>query len=247
MPCVRATPCLFLSYDQSSAQIVRQWIAQEYGVEARRQRQPADFLNTLEQEQCYKFADWLDKQPLQIIKCGRQGVKDLCGYIRSFRSRHKSNPKTAFVVIDHIGKVSPRDSRLSPDKISGEITVELKAIAEHTKSAVLVLNQRNSFGTKRDNPRPIAADLYGGEGARADYDAVLYLYRAEKYRNERAKIARPMRIGTRSPRSSPFQNMRVSGGSSSDSYRVNRPTNFKSLEMLGSPNRTLMAPISALP
>ena len=62
-------------------------------------------------------------------------------------------------------------------------------MADETSSAVLILNQRNSFGTRRDNPRPIAADLYGGEGARADYDAVLYLYRAEKYKAEREKIA----------------------------------------------------------
>lgn len=182
-------PCLFLSYDQSPAQIVRQWIAQEHGIEVRRQRQPAKWLNEQEQTQCVQFAQWIDKQPLQIIKCNREGIKPLLAYIRSFAKRHKINPKTPFVVIDHIGKITPRDPKLSPDRISGEVTVELKSSANQNKAAVLVLNQRNTFGTRRDNPRPIGADLYGGEGARADYDAVAYLYRQEKYKAERAKIA----------------------------------------------------------
>lgn len=182
-------PCLFLSYDQSPAQLVRQWIAQEYGIEVRRQRQPAKWLNEQEQTQCVQFAQWIDKQPLEIIKCNREGIKPLMTYIRAFSKRHKLNPKTRFVVIDHIGKITPRDPKLSPDRISGEVTVELKSIASQNKAAVLVLNQRNTFGTRRDNPRPIGADLYGGEGARADYDAVAYLYRQEKYKAERAKIA----------------------------------------------------------
>lgn len=182
-------PCLFLSYDQSPAQIVRQWIAQEYGIEVRRQRQPSKWLNESEQTQCVQFAQWVDKQPLQIIKCNRESVKPLLTYIRAFTKRHKANPKTPFVVIDHIGKITPRDPKLSPDRISGEVTVELKSSASQNKAAILVLNQRNTFGTRRDNPRPIGSDLYGGEGARADYDAVAYLYRAEKYKAERVKTA----------------------------------------------------------
>lgn len=67
--------------------------------------------------------------------------------------------------------------------------MELKSLAYETQSAVLILYQRNGLGSRRDNPRPIAADLYGGEGARADYDAVLTLYRPEKYKKEREKVA----------------------------------------------------------
>lgn len=181
-------PVLFLSYDQSAGQCVRQMIAQQHGIEVRRQREPARWLKKEEQDKCLDFAMWLNKQPLEIIRCKREGVDRLIAYGRRFVKRY-GNGKTPLVVIDHIGKVKPRDPKLSPDRISGDITVELKAFADETSSAVLILNQRNGEGTKRDNPRPIARDLYGGEGARADYDAVLYLYRPEKYRNEAAKVA----------------------------------------------------------
>ncbi len=181
-------PVLFLSYDQSAAQCVRQMIAQVHGIDVRQQREPSRLMSQTEQDQCVSFATWIDRQPLQIIRCQREGVTQLVAYARRF-IKQKANGKTPFVVVDHIGKVKPRDPKLSPDRISGEVTVELKALADETQSAILVLNQRNSFGTRRDNPRPISADLYGGEGARADYDAVMTLYRPEKYKKEREKIA----------------------------------------------------------
>lgn len=181
-------PVLFLSYDQSAAQCVRQMIAQEKGIDIRQQRDPSKFMSQQEQETCVNFALWLKKQPLDIIRCQREGIAQLVAYARRFIKKH-ANGKTPLVVVDHVGKVKPRDPKLSPDRISGDVTVEAKACADETQSAWLVLNQRNSFGTRRDNPRPIAADLYGGEGARADYDAIAYLYRAEKYKAEREKIA----------------------------------------------------------
>lgn len=182
-------PVLFLSYDQSPAQVVRQWIAQEYGIEVRRQRQPAKWLSEQEQTQCVQFAQWIDKQPLKIIRCHREGIKPLLSYIRVFHRSHKDNPKERLVVLDHISKVTPRDPRLDAGSISGEITVELKSTADQNRAAIIALNQRNTAGTNRDNPRPISKDLYGGEGARADYDAIAYLYRAEKYKADRVKIA----------------------------------------------------------
>lgn len=181
-------PVLFLSYDQSSAQCVRQMIAQVHGVDVRQQRDPVRMMSQKEQDECVRFATWLDRQPLEIIRCQREGVAQLVAYARRFIKR-RANGKTPFIVIDHIGKVKPRDPKLSPDRISGEVTVELKALADETQASVLILNQRNGGGTKRDNPRPISADLYGGEGARADYDAVITLYRPEKYKKEREDVA----------------------------------------------------------
>jgi replicative DNA helicase len=181
-------PVMFLSYDQSAGQCVRQMIAQVLGIEVRRQRDPQKFLKREEQDKCLDFAMWVNKQPLEIIRCQREGVSQLVAYGRRFVKRY-GNGKTPLIVIDHIGKVKPRDPKLSADRISGDVTVELKSFADETSSAVLILNQRNSEGTKRDNPRPIARDLYGGEGAKADYDAILWLYRPEKYREERVAVA----------------------------------------------------------
>jgi replicative DNA helicase len=178
-------PVLFLSYDQSADQCISQMIAQVHGISMKKQREPMRLMEEKERDTCVRFATDINNRPLDIIRCQREGVEKL---VRRFVKRY-ANGKTPFIVIDHIGKVKPRDPKLSPDRISGEVTVELKALAYETQSAVLILNQRNGLGSKRDNPRPIAADLYGGEGARADYDAVMTLYRPEKYKKERERVA----------------------------------------------------------
>jgi replicative DNA helicase len=187
-------PVLFLSYDESPVQIIRRMIAMEYGIEMHQQRDPMRLMSDRERDLCVQFAMWIDKLPFQVIRCQREGIDRLLAYVRRFVKKHGNGKdtkdgKTPFVVLDHVGKVKPKDPKLSADRISGDITVEAKSCADETGTSWLVLNQRNGFGDKRDNPRPIAADLYGGTGARADYDAILYLYSAEKYKAERVKVA----------------------------------------------------------
>src|SRR5690606_31310662 len=42
---------------------------------------------------------------------------------------------------------------------------------------------------KRDNPRPISADLFGGDPAKQAYDAIFYVYRFLKFLEERKATA----------------------------------------------------------
>lgn len=181
-------PVLFLSYDQSAAQCVRQMIAQVHSIDVNQQRDPMGRMTDSERDTCVKFANWINLQPFQVIRCQREGIDRLVAYARRFVKKF-ANGKTPFVVLDHIGKVKPKDPKLSADRISGDVTVEAKSCADETGSAWLVLNQRNGFGDKRDNPRPVAADLYGGTNARTDYDAIATIYSPEKYKAEREKIA----------------------------------------------------------
>ncbi|WP_051447597.1 DnaB-like helicase C-terminal domain-containing protein [Rhizobium leguminosarum] len=181
-------PVLFLSYDQSASQCVRQMISQIYQISGRQQREPMRLMSQGEQDKCVSFANWISSQPFEIIRCQREGVDRLMAYARRFIKK-RSNGKTPFIVLDHIGKVKPKNDKLSADRISGDVTVEFKALADEVAASVLILNQRNGESGKRQNPRPIAKDLYGGENARADYDAVITLYRPEKYKKEMEKVA----------------------------------------------------------
>lgn len=186
-------PVLFLSYDQSQSQCVAQMIAQEYGIDSKQQKNPMGLMSQSEQDQSVNFATWINRQPIDIIRCHREGNKRLIGYATNFLAKHKGK-KTPFIVIDHIKKIKPRDDRQSPDRIAGEINVEWKSFADEAGASVLMLNQRNGEGDRRLNPRPISKDLYGGAGAREDYDAILYLYRPEKYRKEMLATADPKNI-----------------------------------------------------
>jgi replicative DNA helicase len=180
-------PVLFLSYDQSSDQVIRQMISQVHDIEARRQRD-AKLLSDSEFETCMRFAEWIGAQPFDVVKCTDQSAPQLVSHARTFAKR-RSNGKTPLVVVDHIGVVKPEDRRADEGTKAKGIGQILKAGAEMTAAAWLVLNQRNSFGMKRDNPRPISMDLFGGDPAKTPFDAIFYLYRFIKFLEERKAIA----------------------------------------------------------
>lgn len=180
-------PVCFLSYDQSSNQVMRQMVAQEHDIEARRQRD-AKLLSEKEFETCMGFAQWVRAQAFEVIKCTDQSAPQLVGLARTFVKR-RGNGKVPFVVVDHIGVVKPEDRRADEGTKAKGIGQILKAGAEMTDAAWLVLNQRNSFGMRRDNPRPISMDLFGGDPAKTPFDAIFYLYRFLRFLEERKAVA----------------------------------------------------------
>lgn len=181
-------PVQILSYDQSAEQIVRQMVAQAFAIEARRQR--FGDLSKEEWGQASDFAAWLDQQPFEVKDCTHEGAATLSGYARTFTRLHMKE-KPALIVVDHVNAISPEKSTERADEGTKAAAVNgiLKAAAKSLGVPWLVLNQRNTRGMIRDNPRPIAADLYGGEGAKRAYDACFYLYRFRKFCEERKAIA----------------------------------------------------------
>ncbi|CAN0653126.1 replicative DNA helicase [Nitratireductor aquimarinus] len=182
----RGHPVLFMSYDQSGEQCVRQMIAQEHDIEARRQR--AGDISEKEMKKAVDFATWIDRQPFEVVKCTNQTAPQLLSFARAFVKRF-ANGKVPLIVIDHIRVITPEDSRADPGTKALGIGQILKVGAEMTGSAFLVLNQRNTSGMTRDNPRPIASDLFGGEGAVTPFDAIFYVYRYKKFYEKRKDIA----------------------------------------------------------
>ena len=180
-------PVCFLSYDQSAEQVIRQMVAQKYEIEARRQRD-AKLLSEKEFQTCMEFADWIESRSFEVVKCTDHSAPQLVGMARTFVKR-RGNGKVPLIVVDHIGVVKPEDRRADEGTKAKGIGQILKAGAETTDAAWLVLNQRNSFGMRRDNPRPISMDLFGGDPAKTPFDAIFYLYRYIKFLEERKAIA----------------------------------------------------------
>jgi replicative DNA helicase len=178
----------FQSYDLSGEQIVRQMVAQRHKIEARRQR--FGDLSDHEWFDAAEFAKWIDEQPFEVKDCTQEGAATLAGYARAFKRRWGVDRPT-LIVTDHVNAIAPEKSTERADEGSKAAAINgiLKAGAKSIGVAWLVLNQRNTKGMERDNPRPIARDLYGGEGAKRAYDAVFYLYRFLKFYNERVAIA----------------------------------------------------------
>ena len=181
-------PVVFLSFDQSRDQIFAQIAAQVLGVEVFRQKQRK--VSQAEYENCLAFDRDLRKSQFDVIKCTSQKAGQICTLARkSLKRFQKTNDKTALVVVDHIGAITSENDRVDPGTQAAAKNRILKSFAVETGSAVVVLNQRNSDGMKRTNPRPVAGDLYGGDRARNDYVAVFWLYRHKKWFNEQVSVA----------------------------------------------------------
>ncbi|MDH0126656.1 helicase DnaB [Brucella intermedia GD04153] len=179
-------PVLFLSYDQSAEQIFRQIASQRTGIEVPRIRQK--LLTDKEKERYYTALLEISRLRIEVKKCKTEGVAQLGGYVRQFRKRFPDGYPMIF--LDHVRKVAPRDPRAHEGRIASEVNGFCKAMAEEINGVWFSLIQRSSVGLKRDNPRPISADVFGGEQAKEDFDGLLYLYRPDKYKEDQLRIAK---------------------------------------------------------
>lgn len=185
-------PVLFLSYEQSRTECIAQMAAQVIGTDMRRQMEHTverPLLRENEIDECYQFARRLMAHPFEVIDCKAEDTADrLIHFAKRFIKR-KGNGKTPFIAIDHARAIKPEDGRADEGTKALVIGQKLKSLAKETDSAVLLLQQRSGAGLKRSNPRPVSADLYGGEAARQPFDAIFYLYRAEHHQKEQLDTA----------------------------------------------------------
>ena len=187
-------PCIFLSYDQTGTESVAQMVAQQYGYEVRLQKMGD--LTEKQIERAYGLAQQIGKMRFQVVDCDstKDTVSRLAAYARTFVKRNL-NGRTPLIVIDHIGTIRPDPTDMKADEgtKARNIGQQLKSLAKELNAVVLVLQQRSGSGMKRINPRPIAADLFGGQVAMQPFDAIAYLYRAEHHMQSQLDIAQDAR------------------------------------------------------
>jgi replicative DNA helicase len=92
-----------------------------------------------------------------------------------------SGQRLGFVVIDHIGKITPRQDRAPAVDQLGQISNDLAALAKSEDIAILALSQLNRQVEQREDKRPLMSDLRASGRLEEDADNVLLLYRAAYY------------------------------------------------------------------
>lgn len=182
-------PVLLMSFDQTGEQVARQMASQATGIGLGQMRRKGG-MGDAEWSMIDREQHKLRTLPLEIKKLRQEKIGRICGQAQSFAKRWSTRTdKAPLIILDHNRKVTPDRPNDHEGRIAASINGAGKALAEEIGAAVLFLCQRNGGGLKRDVPRPIAADLFGGESAREDFDAILYLYRAEHWQNEKLKVA----------------------------------------------------------
>ncbi|MEF2073511.1 DnaB-like helicase C-terminal domain-containing protein [Consotaella aegiceratis] len=193
--CELGHPCLILSYDQTPEQIARQMMTQETSISVPQILRAS--LNEHEAGLLSTSAERIRVLPLKMRRMTNQKMGTLCGIARRWVDKTRKTRRAdgrewgaPLIILDHVSAVTPDDPRADAGSKASNINRQGKALAEELGAACWFLNQRNGEGSRRFVPRPIAADLYGGEAARQDYDSVLYVYRPERWRDEQLRIAK---------------------------------------------------------
>lgn len=199
--CEAGHPVLILSFDQSKDQVLRQMWSQASGISVgQMMRNDPGRTERLRAGDWKLLCDARDRMrsfELGIHRLSNMRVSGVTAtakrWVNATRKRFDKKGlmmPAPLVIVDHVSAVTPEDRRADSGTIASSINRPCKAIAEELGVAWLSLNQRNGQGNGRDVPRPIASDLYGGEASRMDYDAILYLYRPERWRDMALRTAK---------------------------------------------------------
>lgn len=175
-------PVIFFSYDQSQSQCLMQIASQRLKIQTRHIREQA--LSPRDEKRYFDELAKLRQNNLRIINCTVQTIHQIGVLLKAELKRQKSD-RVALVVVDHVRKITPTNPHAHEGRIAAEIGGSAKALARQHQLVWLNIMQRKSLKDTRENPHPTEADLFGGEQAREDYDAIIYLYRPEKYREFR--------------------------------------------------------------
>lgn len=121
--------------------------------------------------------------PLHIDDSSRLTFSEIAGRARQLKAKLEAQGRfLAVVCIDHMGLVTPSD-RYRGNKVAeaGEVSGHARALAKELDCCVVLLCQLSRDVEKRDDKRPIMADLRWSGEIEQDAHVVAFLYREGYY------------------------------------------------------------------
>lgn len=121
--------------------------------------------------------------PLHIDASPRLTFSEIAGRARQFKAKLEAEGRfLAVLCIDHMGLVTPSD-RYRGNKVAeaGEVSGQARALAKELDCCVILLCQLSRDVEKRDDKRPIMADLRWSGEIEQDAHVVAFLYREGYY------------------------------------------------------------------
>ncbi len=164
------------SLEMSDQQLVQRLVASESGVDSHKIR--LGTLNTTEMADVRAAGNSLRDLPIRIDDTGGISILEL----RARARRIKAESGLDLLVIDYLQLM--RGDGENQNILVSNISKGLKAIAMELDIPVLVLSQLNREPEKRQNKRPILADLRDSGSLEQDADTVIFIYRDEVYNEE---------------------------------------------------------------
>jgi replicative DNA helicase len=126
--------------------------------------------------------------PLHIDASARLTFSEIAGRARQLKAKLEAEGRfLAVLCIDHMGLVTPSD-RYRGNKVAeaGEVSGHARALAKELDCCVVLLCQLRREVEKRDDKRPVMADLRWSGEIEQDAHVVAFLYRPSYYLSQDA-------------------------------------------------------------
>lgn len=136
-----------------------------------------------EREELAAAAERLADLPLHIDASPRLTFSEIAARARRLKSKLESEGRfLAVLCIDHMGLVTP-SQRYAGNKVAeaGEVSGAARALAKELDCCVLLLCQLSREVEKRDDKKPVMADLRWSGEIEQDAHVVAFLYREHYY------------------------------------------------------------------
>ncbi|MGI6176845.1 MAG: replicative DNA helicase [Eubacterium sp.] len=127
--------------------------------------------------------DELSKKNIYIDDTSSISVMEIKNKCRRLKVQHGLD----LVIIDYMQLMDAQLKNGTREQEVAKISREMKLIAKELECPVIVLSQLSRAPEKRDNKRPLLADLRESGSLEQDADMVIFLYRDEYYNKDKSE------------------------------------------------------------
>ncbi|HON05825.1 MAG TPA: replicative DNA helicase [Candidatus Ratteibacteria bacterium] len=168
-------PVLIFSLEMSKEQLVQRMLCSEARIDSSLMRK--GILSDRDMGKLIQAAGILEKTPIFIDDTPALSIFEL----RARARRLKSRENIQMVIVDYLQLMRGRARYENRQQEITDISASLKAMAKELSIPVIALSQMNRLIERREDKKPILADLRESGSIEQDADLVLFLHRDEQY------------------------------------------------------------------
>lgn len=166
----------FFTLEMNKREMLNRFVARHTSISSQRLKRPAVALKDYERGAVENAIEWLRERKLRVY----DKVLTLSGILSVIRENAaKAKPNKYIAIVDYIGLVKVENSRAQRWEQVGQISRELKIIANEYNVPVVALAQLSRGVEQRQDKVPMLSDLRDSGSIEQDSNVVAFLHRPD--------------------------------------------------------------------
>lgn len=167
----------FFTLEMNKREMLNRFVARHTSISSQRLKRPAVALKDYERGAVENAIEWYRERKLRVY----DKVLTLSGILSIIRENaSKSKPNKYVAIIDYIGLVKVENSKAQRWEQVGQISRELKIMANEYNVPIVILAQLSRSVEQRQDKRPMLSDLRDSGSIEQDSNVVAFLHRPDE-------------------------------------------------------------------